>query len=144
MVRSIGADRVIDYTRQDFTREGERYDLIVDIPGNHPFRELRRAFTPDGVYVLIGHDGFGRTAGRWLGSMRRFLGLMARSPFEKHLPWVDFSSPNKKEAMARVQGLLESRKITPVIDRTFALSEVPQAIRYLEGGRSVGRIIIRV
>jgi NADPH:quinone reductase-like Zn-dependent oxidoreductase len=77
-VGSIGADRVIDAEREDFTRGVERYDLILDVPGNHPWSDCRRALTPQGTYVLIGHDGFGATAGRWLGSLPRFAGLMVR------------------------------------------------------------------
>jgi NADPH:quinone reductase-like Zn-dependent oxidoreductase len=144
MLRSLGADRVIDFTREDFTTERQRYDLILDIPGNHPFSEVRKALTPTGIYVLIGHDGYGATAGRWLGSLRRFLKLMAIGPFVKQLPPVDFSSPDKPEAMARVKELMDSGKVTPVIDRTFSLSEAPQAIQYLEQGRARGKIVITV
>jgi NADPH:quinone reductase-like Zn-dependent oxidoreductase len=144
LLRSIGADRVIDFTRQDYTTDGQRYDLILDIPGNHPFSEVRRALTPTGCYVLIGHDGYGASAGRWLGSLRRFLKLIVISPFVKQLPPLDFSSPNKRAAMAQVKELLESGKVTPVIDSTFPLSEVPQAIRYLEEGRARGKIVITV
>jgi NADPH:quinone reductase-like Zn-dependent oxidoreductase len=144
MLRSIGADRVIDFTREDFTTNGQRYDLILDIPGNYPFSKVRPSLTPTGVYVLIGHDGYGASAGRWLGSLRRFFKLVVISPFVKQLPPLDFSSPNKREAMARVKELLESGKVSPVIDRTFPLSEVPRAIRYLEESRSPGRIIITI
>jgi NADPH:quinone reductase-like Zn-dependent oxidoreductase len=144
LLRSIGADRVIDFTRQDFTTDGRRYDVILDIPGNHPFSEVRRALTPNGVYVLIGHDGYGASAGRWLGSLRRFLKLIAISPFVKQLPPLDFSSPNKREAMARVKELLQSVKVTPVIDSKFPLSEVRQAIRYLGEGSARGKIVISV
>jgi len=144
LLKSIGTDLVMDFTRQDFTAEGQRYDLILDIPGNHPFSKVRRALTPDGVYVLIGHDGYGASAGRWLGSLRRFLKLIVISPFVKQLPPLDFSSPNKREAMAQVRELLEAGKVTPVVDRTFPLDEVPQAIEYLEGGRARGKIVITV
>jgi NADPH:quinone reductase-like Zn-dependent oxidoreductase len=144
LLKSIGTDLVMDFTRQDFTAEGQRYDLILDIPGNHPFSKVRRALTPDGVYVLIGHDGYGASAGRWLGSLRRFLKLIVISPFVKQLPPLDFSSPNKREAMAQVRELLEAGKVTPVVDRTFPLDEVPQAIEYLESGRARGKIVINV
>jgi NADPH:quinone reductase-like Zn-dependent oxidoreductase len=83
LVCSLGADHVIDYTREDFTRRGERYDMIFDVPGNHPYADIRRALAPDGTYVLIGHDLFGGAGRRWLGSLPRFLGLMAISPFSK-------------------------------------------------------------
>jgi NADPH:quinone reductase-like Zn-dependent oxidoreductase len=142
MIRWLGADRIIDFTTEDYIADGGRYDLILDIPGNRPFSEVRRALVPDGVYVLIGHDGYGASAGRWIGSLRRFIKLMARSPFTKQLPPLDFSSPNKPEAMERVKDLLGSEKVTPVIDRTFPLGEVPQALRRLEAGRSPGKIVI--
>ena len=78
-MRSLGADRVIDYTCDDFTRSGERWDLVFDVPGNHSFAANRRAVEPGGGYVLIGHDAFGATGHRWLGSIPRMLGLVARS-----------------------------------------------------------------
>ena len=144
MLRSIGADQAIDYTEEDFTRGGERYDLIVDIPGNHPFSEVRRALTPDGSYVLIGHDRYGASGGRWFGSLPRFFRLVAMSPFVRQLPRVSFSTPSKKESMAVLKELIEAGKLTPIVDRTYPLSEVPQAIRYLEEGRARGKIVIRV
>jgi NADPH:quinone reductase-like Zn-dependent oxidoreductase len=144
LLRSIGADRVIDFTRQDFTTGGQRYDLIVDIPGNHTFSEVRPVLTPTGVYVLIGHDGYGASAGRWLGSLRRFLKLIVIAPFMRQLPPMDFSSPNKRQAMAQVKKLLESGKLTPVVDRTFPLEEVPQAINYQEGGKARGTIVVTI
>jgi NADPH:quinone reductase-like Zn-dependent oxidoreductase len=96
MVRSIGADHVIDYTTEEFTQSGERYDLIFDIPGNHPFSDCRRALTPEGTYVLIGHDHFGESGGRGLGSLPRFLKLAVLSPFVGQLPGLNFSMPSKK------------------------------------------------
>ena len=73
---SFGADEVIDYTREDFTRDGERYDLIFDVPPTIPWSDCRHALTPDGAYVLIGHDHYGAANGRWIGSMGRFLALL--------------------------------------------------------------------
>ena len=89
-----GADTVIDAGSVDFTRTGDRYDVIIDIPGNHRFSDCRRALTSDGVYVLIGHDAFGAHGGRWLGSLRRFAGLLVRTPFSPHLQ-PSFSAPPK-------------------------------------------------
>jgi NADPH:quinone reductase-like Zn-dependent oxidoreductase len=142
MVRSLGADRLIDYTKEDFTQSGERYDLIFDIPGNHPFSACRRVLTPHGKYVLIGHDRFGQGAGRWLGSLPRVLKLVVLSPFVSQLPTPNFSMPNKKDSMALLRELLEAGKLTPVIDRTYPLGEVPEAIRYLEEGRARGKVVI--
>jgi NADPH-dependent curcumin reductase CurA len=144
MVRSLGADHVIDYTQEDFTQSGRRYDLIFDIPGNHPFSDCRRVLTPDGKYVLIGHDRFGQGAGRWFGSLPRVLKLVALSPFVSQMPTPNFSMPDKKNQMVVLKELLEDGKITPVIDRTYPLSEVPEAIRYLEEGHAQGKVVITV
>jgi NADPH:quinone reductase-like Zn-dependent oxidoreductase len=143
MVRSIGADQVIDYTKEDFTQSGERYDLIFDIPGNHPFSACRRVLAPDGKYVLIGHDRFGQGAGRWLGSIPRVLKLVALSPFVSQMPTPKFSMPEKNQ-MVVLKQLMETGKLTPVIDRTYPLAEVPEAIRYLEEGHARGKVIISV
>ncbi len=144
MVRSIGADRVIDYTQEDFTRRGERYDLIVDIPGNHSLSDCRRALTPGGIYVLIGHDNYGSGMRRWVGLLPRMFKLTAMSLFVSQLPRVRFSMPDKRESMALLKELLESGKLTPHIDRTFPLSEVPDAIRYLKEGHARGKVVITV
>lgn len=142
LLRSIGADHVVDHTREDFTRAGERYDVIVDIPGNHPWREVRRALTPDGKYVLIGHDHYGEAGRRWLGSLPRFLGLVVRTPFSKQLPALSFSMPPKKDSMAVLSELIEAGKVVSVVDRTFPLDQVPDAIRYLVDGAALGKIVI--
>ena len=144
MIRSLGADRVIDYAREDFTRSGERYDLIFDIPGNRPFAECRGDLTPGGKYVLIGHDRFGKGAGRWFGSVPRVLKLAVLSPFVSQLPSLGFAMPNKKDSMALLKDLLEAGKLTPVIDRTYPLTQVPEAIRYLEEGHARGKVVITV
>jgi NADPH:quinone reductase-like Zn-dependent oxidoreductase len=144
MVRSLGADRVIDYTQEDFTQGDERYDLIFDIPGNHPFSACRRVLTPDGKYVLIGHDRFGQGVGRWFGSVPRLLKLVALSPFVSQIPTPNFSTLDRKNQMVILKELLEAGKITPVIDRTYPLSKVPEAIRYLEEGHVQGKVVITV
>jgi NADPH:quinone reductase-like Zn-dependent oxidoreductase len=142
MVQSLGADQVIDYTQEDFTQSGERYDLILDVPGNHSLSECRRALTPEGTYVLIGHDHFGVSGGRWLGSLPRFFKLVVMSPFVSQLPDLNFSIPSKKDSMAVLREFIEAGKITPVIDRTYPLAEVPEAIRYLEEGHVQGKVVI--
>ncbi|MDH2426900.1 NAD(P)-dependent alcohol dehydrogenase [Sphaerisporangium sp. TRM90804] len=143
MVRSLGADRVIDYTQEDFTRAGERYDLIFDVPGNHSFADCRRVLTPEGTYVLIGHDHFGGVGGRWLGSLPHFSKLMALSLFRAQLPKPS-SPPSREESMAVLAELLETGKLTPIVGRTYPLSEVPEAIRHLVEGEAQGKIVITV
>jgi NADPH:quinone reductase-like Zn-dependent oxidoreductase len=142
LVSSLGADRVIDYTSDDYTRGGERWDLIFDVPGNHSFEENRRALEPDGSYVLIGHDAFGATGHHWLGSIPRFLGLALRSAVAPQLRGGSFRSPDKRELMTTLTGFLESGQLRMVIDRTFPLAETAAALRYLVSGQPVGRVVI--
>ena len=143
MLRSIGADEVLDYTKEDYTRRDERYDFVLDIAGNHPWSEARRALTPEGTYVLIGHDQYGGSGNRWFGSLGRFFKLMVISPFVSHLhPFRGAKDPGDR--LVVLKELIEAGKITPVIDRTFPLSEVPEAIRYLESGQARGKVVITV
>ena len=143
MLRSIGADRVVDYTQEDFTRGGERYDVILDIAGNHPWPDIRRALTPEGTFVLIGHDHYGGSGHRWFGSLGRFAKLIVISPFVPQLhPFRGAKDPGDR--LVVMKELIEAGKITPVIDRTFPLSEVPEAIRYLESGQARGKVVITV
>jgi NADPH:quinone reductase-like Zn-dependent oxidoreductase len=143
VLRSIGADRVIDYTREDFTQSSQRYDVIIDLPGNHPWSDLRRALTPEGTYVLIGHDQYGSAGHRWFGSLGRFAKLLVISPFVSQLhPFRGTKDPGDR--LVVLKQLIEAGKLMPVIDRTFPLSEVPEAIRYLESGQAVGKVVITV
>jgi NADPH:quinone reductase-like Zn-dependent oxidoreductase len=143
MLRSIGADRVVDYAQEDFTKSGERYDVILDIAGNHPWPDIRRAITPEGTFVLIGHDQYGAGGHRWFGSLGRFAKLMVASPFVRQLhPFRGAKDPGDR--LHVLKDLIEAGKVSPVIDRTFPLSEVPEAIRYLETGRARGKVIITV
>lgn len=143
MLRSIGADRVVDYAQEDFTRSGERYDVILDIAGSHPWPDIRRAITPEGTFVLIGHDQYGATGHRWFGSLGRFAKLMVMSPFVSQLhPFRGAKDPGDR--LVVMKELIEAGNVTPVIDRTFPLSEVPEAMRYLESGQALGKIVITV
>jgi NADPH:quinone reductase-like Zn-dependent oxidoreductase len=143
MLRSIGADRVLDYTQEDFTRRDERYDFILDIAGNHPWSESKRALTPDGTFVLSGFDQYGRSGHRWFGSLGRFAKLIVIAPFVRHLhPFRGTKDPGDR--LVLLKELIEAGKITPVIDRTFPLREVPEAIRYLETGQAQGKVVISV
>ncbi|MEV4839162.1 NAD(P)-dependent alcohol dehydrogenase [Nonomuraea sp. NPDC049486] len=142
LATSLGADHVIDYTKEDFTRRGERYDLVFDIPGNHPFAECRRVLKPEGTYVLIGHDHYGAGGHQVLGSLPRMIKLMAQSMFHRQLPKPTGSPPPRKESMAVLTELLETGGLTPVVDRAFPLEEAPAALRYLTGGTARGRIVV--
>jgi len=143
MLRSIGADRVVDYMQEDFTHSGERYDVILDIAGNHPWPDIRRALDPEGTYVLIGHDQYGAAGHRWFGSLGRFAKLMLMSPFVTQLhPFRGAKDPGDR--LVVLKKLIEAGRVTPVIDRTFPLSEVAEAIRYLESGQAVGKVVVTV
>ncbi|MFH2006247.1 MAG: NAD(P)-dependent alcohol dehydrogenase [bacterium] len=142
LLRALGADRVIDFAREDFTLGDERYDLIFDVASTLSLKGCKRVLNPTGTYVLIGHDHFGDAGGRTFGSLPHFFKLQARAPFDRHLPALSFSIPEKSGVMARLKELLETGQLTPVIDRTFPLHEVPEAMRYLQQGGGPGRIII--
>lgn len=142
MLRTLGADRVIDYTREDFTRGEQRYDFIFDVPGNHSFSACRRVLTEEGRYVLIGHEGYGRSGKRTLGLIPQFLGLMLRARFDKQLGSGDPSRIGKSGAIATLQELLAAGKITPIIDSTYALGEVHEAFRHLMEDELLGKVIL--
>lgn len=137
LVRSIGADHVIDYTRQDIPANGDHYDVIVDIGGNRPLTQLRRALTPRGRLVITG----GENGGRWLGGTDRQLRAMAWSPFLRQKLGAFVCSENSAD-LGVLTGLIESGQVTPVIDRAYPLAEVPAAIRYLQDGQARGKVVI--
>ena len=140
----MGADRVIDYTIDDYTRAGERWDLVFDVPGNHSFAANRRVVEPGGGYVLIGHDAFGATGHAWLGSIPRLLGLMARSAVVPELRGGSLASPDKRQLMTTLTGLVATGQLRIVIDRTFPLAETAAALRHLMSGQPVGRVVVVV
>lgn len=142
MLRSLGADQVIDYTQEDFTRRSVRYDLIFDVPGNHPFSACKRALKPDGRYVLIGHENFGASGKRVFGLLPHFFKLMFLSRFVKQLRGPSVSMPTRKDAMAVLRELLEAGKITPIIDSTYPLSEAREALRHMIEDEPQGKVII--
>ena len=139
MVRSIGADQVIDYTHEDFTQGAQRYDLIVDTIGNHPLSEYRRVLTPQGIFVLVGAPN----EGRWIGGVAVMIKAMMLSPFvsQQFLPFL--AELNQKD-LTILGDLMQAGKVTPVIDRRYKLSEVPAALRYLEEGHARGKVVISV
>jgi NADPH:quinone reductase-like Zn-dependent oxidoreductase len=139
MVRSIGANHVIDYTREDFAEGDQRYDLILDIGGNSTLSRLRRTLTPQGTLVIVGGEG----GGRWLGGTDRQLRAHLLSPFVGQKLGTFISKENHEDLIV-LRELIEFGKVTPVIDRTYPLSEVPEAIRYLEEGHAQGKVVITV
>lgn len=141
LVRSLGADHIIDYAREDFTRNGQRYDVVLDLVGNRSLADIRRALTPSGTLVLSG--GGVSEGGSLLGPMGLIIRGQALSRFARHRLLVLTATPNK-ENLATLRDLAESGKITPVIDRTYPLSEVPEAIRYLEVEHARAKVVITV
>jgi NADPH:quinone reductase-like Zn-dependent oxidoreductase len=139
MVASIGADQVIDYTREDFTRALRCYDLVIDIAGNRTLTETRRVLVPTGVLVGVG----GPDKGRWIGPLGRSARMALMSPVVSQR-MVFFLARQNKADLAVLRELLEEGKITPVIDRTYPLGEAAEAIRYLETGHARGKVAITV
>jgi NADPH:quinone reductase-like Zn-dependent oxidoreductase len=144
LLRELGADHIIDYTKTDFTEDTQRYDLVFDIPGNHALSKCRHVLTPTGIYVLIGHDHYGRGMHRWLGQLPRMFGLMALSMFIRQLPKPVIPGSDRAEPMTFLAKLLAEGTLRPHIDRAFSLTEVPAALRYLEAGKAKGKIVITV
>jgi len=142
MVRSIGADHVIDYTKEDFTKSGQRYDLIFDNVSNHSFSARRRVLNSNGICVLAGIGGAGSHEGQWArlgGSLK----ALVASCFVSQ-KFVTFIARITKEDLTILRELMATGKVTPVIDKCYRLSEVPEAIRYLEEGHARGKVVITV
>ena len=135
MVRSIGADRVIDYTKEDFTHDGQLYDLILGVGGNRSIFEYKRALVPKGIYVSVG----GSTAQIFQGM---FLAPLISMTGSKKM--LTYTAKPCRNDLVFIKELLEAGKVVPVIDRRYALSEVPEAIQYLEKGHPRGKVVITV
>ena len=139
LVRSIGADEVIDYTRDDFAESGQRYDAILDTAGARSVSHLRRALTPKGALVIVGAEG----GGRWFGGFGRNLRAQMLSPFVSQKLGTFVAKQNSENLIA-LKELIEAGKVMPVIDRTYPLSDVPEAMRYVEAGHARGKVVITV
>ena len=139
LVRSLGADDVIDYTRDDFAQTGRRWDLILDIAGARSISHLRRALVARGTLVIVGGEG----GGRWFGGIDRQLRALMLSPFVREKLGTFVSKPNGEDLLV-LKELIEAGKVTPVIGRTYPLSDVPEAIRQLEKGHARGKVVITV
>jgi NADPH:quinone reductase-like Zn-dependent oxidoreductase len=138
LVRSIGADHVIDYTQEDFTRSGQRYDLILEMAGNRSLSELRRALTHKGTLVLVGGS-----SGRWFMGIGRTLRAVVVSLFVRQRLRSFFSKPKRADLVV-LKELIEAGKVTPVIDRALPLSETAEAIRYVGERSTQGKTVITV
>src|SRR6266446_6667491 len=141
LVRSLGADHVIDYAKEDFTKGEQRYDAILDNVANHSLSECRRVLTPKGKYVMIG--GGGANEQGFLGVMARPLKAMILSPFISQQMGMMMADANQKD-LTVLADMMQTGKLKPVIDRTYKLDQVPDAIRYLEEGHARGKVIIAV
>jgi NADPH:quinone reductase-like Zn-dependent oxidoreductase len=140
LIRSIGADHVIDYTTEDFTNGSERYDLIYDLIGNHSFTERRRVLKPGGICVMAGLGGSG-----WHdGLILRLAGELSAYVQSRFVPekFIAYIAAFNKEDVIKLADLMQSGKMTPVIDRTYKLTEVAEAFRYLEQGHARGKVVI--
>ena len=136
MARSIGADHVIDYTQEDFTKNGQRYDLILAVNGYHPILDYRRALSPWGICVVAG------------GSLTQVFQAMLLGPLvsrigTKKIGFMGIAASPKKDLLV-IKELLEAGKVVPVIDKCYPLSEVPEALRYLVEEHAKGKVVIRV
>ncbi|MFJ6370148.1 NAD(P)-dependent alcohol dehydrogenase [Streptomyces virginiae] len=139
LVRSLGADEVLDYTRQDPVDGTHRYDVILDIAGNRPISRLRRALTPRGTLAIVGGEG----GGNWIGGNQRQLGAMLLTPFVGHRLRAHGTLVRSRDLEALTE-LIEAGSVTPAVDRIYPLTEVPDAIRYLRDGQVRGKVAIRL
>jgi NADPH:quinone reductase-like Zn-dependent oxidoreductase len=139
MVRSIGADAVVDYTKEDFAKRGETYDVIFQLAGTASPLACRRALTPKGTLLLSS----GESSGRWIGPLSRILEALVESPFVGQ-QLVPFIAKRSADDLRVVKGLIEAGKVTPVVDRTYPLREAPDAVRYVEAGHTRGKVVLTV
>lgn len=144
MLESLGADAVIDYTAEDFTEGSIRYDVIIDVPMNHPFDALARALAADGRYVVVGHDGYGTGGNRWFGgTIGKILKLQLTAPFGRR---KGDQGERKRSAdpLVELMQLVEAGHVVPVVDRTFPLADVAAAVRYQSSEVACGKIVITI
>jgi NADPH:quinone reductase-like Zn-dependent oxidoreductase len=139
LARSIGADEVVDYTREDATDGRRRYDLVLDTAGNRPLSSLRRALTPKGTLVIVG----GEAEGRWLGGTERLLRAGLLSPFVGQR-LLGFVAGEGADDLRALTDLIEAGKVAPVIDRTYPLDQAPEALRYWAEGHARGKVVVTI
>ncbi len=141
LVQSLGADHVIDYTKEDFTKGDQRYDVVIDNVANHSLSECRRVLTPNGIYVMIG--GGGANEQGFVGAIGKALNAAVYSKFVKQKMGMMMAQPSTSD-LSLLAGMVESGKLKTVIDRTYKLAEVPEAVRYVEEGHAKGKVVITV
>jgi NADPH:quinone reductase-like Zn-dependent oxidoreductase len=139
LVGSIGADHVIDYTREDFADGPARYDLIIDTAGNRSLSQLRGALEPDGTLVIVGGEG----GGAWVGPADRLAPVALLSPFVKHR-LVSLMARERREDLQVLAEMAEAGKFTPALDRTYQLVEAPDAVRYVGEGHAQGKVVVTI
>jgi NADPH:quinone reductase-like Zn-dependent oxidoreductase len=142
LLRRLGADEVVDFTREDVRQRDARYDFLFDVASTLSLTDARRLLTPRGVYWLVGHDHYNQAGRHLFGAIVRYAGLVARTPFDRHLPRPRFKLPDLQETLHTLGALLESRTLTPIVGRTFSLGEVATALRCLQEGRAAGAIVL--
>ncbi|HEV2273277.1 MAG TPA: NAD(P)-dependent alcohol dehydrogenase [Acidobacteriaceae bacterium] len=136
LMRSLGAHHVIDYTQEDFTKSGQRCDLFIDCIGNHSLPACRRVLAPKGVYIMVGGQ-----SGRWVSPMDRWIRARLLSPFVPQ-NLITMVAKVNQQGLNLIAELMASGKVTPIIDRTYSLRDVPAAIRYIEEGHARGKVVI--
>jgi NADPH:quinone reductase-like Zn-dependent oxidoreductase len=144
LVRSIGADHMIDYTKEDFTRSDQRYDVIFDNVCNHSFTERRRVITPNGICVLAGMGGAGVKEGQAIGRIAGNLFTARGLSSFTNQKFAQYMTKMSKQDLIMLGDLIQTRKITPVIDRRYKLREAPEALRYFNEGHARGKVVITV
>jgi len=137
----LGADHVIDYTKEDFAKGEQRYDVVLDNVPNHSLSECRRILTPKGKYIMIG--GGGPNEGRWIAPFGRVIHTLLLSPFISQQMGMMLAELNKKD-LTVLADMMQAGTVKPVIDRTYPLSQIADAIRYLEQGHARGKEIVTV
>ena len=141
LVQSLGADYVIDYTKEDFTKGDQRYDVVIDNVANHPLSECRRVLTPNGIYVMIG--GGSASEQGFVGALGKALNAAVYSRFIKQKMGMMMAQPSTQD-LTLLAGMVESGKLKTIIDRTYKLDQVPEAVRYVEEGHARGKVVITV
>jgi NADPH:quinone reductase-like Zn-dependent oxidoreductase len=142
LVRSLGADDVIDYQQEDCTQGKARYDLIFDVASTLSLARCKRVLAPEGLYVFIGHDHYGARTGRVLGSIPRALSLTLQAFFRRNLPKPDFAAPIKGQCLSTLRDLLAAGQLTPHIGQTFPLSGIQEAMAALQDRNTCGRVVL--